>query len=85
MSVFLFYFGLPDGAVWSNLLASVICAVVVWWRLRARMIAHHAELLAQAARHHKEHMAATRTSQVAVPQQVLDTIRNAKPSGGDPP
>ena len=54
MSVLAFYFGWPLGAVWSNLLASAICALLVWWRVRARMIAHHAEQLAQAARHHAE-------------------------------
>jgi hypothetical protein len=82
MSVFLFYFGWPDGAVWSNLLASVICAGVVWWRLRARMIAHHVEQLAQAERQHKEHMSAIRTASVSVPQKLLDDItrdRRRKP------
>ncbi len=61
MHVFLSYFGLPYGAVWSNLLASAICAALVWWRVRARMILHHAEQLAQHERHHqalKEHLAA---------------------------
>jgi len=60
MHVFLSYFGLPYGAVWSNLLASAICAALVWWRIRARMILHHAEQLAQHERHHqalKEHIA----------------------------
>lgn len=50
------FFDWPLGSVWSNLIASVICAVFVWWRLRARMIAQHAEALAQAARHHKERL-----------------------------
>ena len=54
MSVLNLYFGWPAGAVYSNLLASVICAGVVWWRLRARMIAHHLEQLAQATEHHLE-------------------------------
>jgi hypothetical protein len=54
VSVLLYYFGWPDGAVWSNLLASLICAVFVWWRLRARMIAHHVEQIAQRDRHHEE-------------------------------
>ena len=48
------YFGWPAGAVWSNLLASVICVAVAWWRLRARMIAQHLERLAQAERHHAD-------------------------------
>ena len=56
MHVLNLYFGWPTGAVYSNLLASAICAGLVWWRLRARMIAHHAEALAQAARHHLERM-----------------------------
>lgn len=61
MSVFLLYFGWPAGAVYSNLLASAICVAVAWWRLRARMIAHHLEHLAQAEAHHlalKEHVTA---------------------------
>jgi len=108
MSTFLLYFGWPDGAVWSNLLASLICAGVVWWRLRARMVAQHAEVLAQNVMHHREHLAQSETqhqaimaqaaalheglkshvsavgshmaSAVAVPQQVLDDIRNAPKS-----
>jgi len=54
--VFTLYFGWPAGAVYSNLLASAICAALVWWRIRARMIAHHVEQLAQRDRHHAEHM-----------------------------
>jgi hypothetical protein len=54
VSILAFYFGWPLGAVYSNLLASVICAAFVWWRVRARMTLHHAEALAQAARHHAE-------------------------------
>jgi hypothetical protein len=44
------------GAVWSNLVASVICVLVAWWRIRTRMIAHHATALAQARLHHQERM-----------------------------
>ena len=51
------YFGLPAGAVWSNLVASLICVGVAWWRIRAKLIAHHAQALAQAVRHHQESMA----------------------------
>ena len=69
MSVLAFYFGWPDGAVWSNLLASLICAVLVWWRLRARMIAQHAEHLAQAARHHREHLEQSETHHAAIMRQ----------------
>lgn len=45
------------GAIWSNLAASVVCLAVVWWRIRVRMIAHHAEALALAVRQHRERMA----------------------------
>ena len=104
MSIVHFYFGWPDGAVWSNLVASVICAGFVWWRLRAKMIEHHAATLAQAARHHVEVLAqaeahhvalkqhvgkavasAASTAAVAVPQALLDDLRNAPkrtPGGG---
>jgi hypothetical protein len=82
MSVFLYYFGWPDGAVWSNLLASVICAGVVWWRLRARMIAQHVEQLAQAERHHRDMKAHVATVSVSVPQQLLDDIRKRARGGG---
>ena len=57
MSVLAFYFGWPLGAVWSNLLASAICAVLIWWRVKARMIAHHVEQIAQKERHHAEQLA----------------------------
>jgi len=57
VSVLAFYFGWPLGAVWSNLIASVICAAVVWWRVKARMIAHQVEQAAQRERHHLEQLA----------------------------
>lgn len=49
MSVLVFYFGWPDGAVWSNLLASVIWATPALWHLHRKL-----------DRHHDEHMAAVR-------------------------
>lgn len=52
MSIVRFYFGWFEGAVWSNLLASAICAGFVWWRLHKQAAAHHAAHLAAAARHH---------------------------------
>lgn len=54
MSVLAFYFGWPLGAIYSNLLASVICGAFVWWRIRARMITHHLEQMAQRERHHAD-------------------------------
>jgi hypothetical protein len=51
------YFGIPYGAVWSNLVASVLCVGFVFFRLRARMIAQHAAHLAQERCHHVEKMA----------------------------
>lgn len=62
MHAFLLYFGLPAGAVWSNLIASVVCVGIAWWRIRARMIAHHLRQIAQAERFHRElkaHVTAT--------------------------
>jgi hypothetical protein len=56
------YFGYPAGAVWSNLIASLIAVAFVWWRVRVRMTAHHLEQLLQRARHHqdlKDHVTAT--------------------------
>ena len=77
MSVLHFYFGWPDGAVWSNLLASAICAAFVWWRLRARIIAHHAAMLIQADRHHAEHMAAVDLKTPGGLTAVMDEVRRA--------
>ena len=74
MSVLDLYFGLPAGAVWSNLIASVICAGFVWWRLRTRAIAHHAEALAQAARHHIERMAQAEEHHEALKAHVTAAI-----------
>lgn len=101
-----YFFGWPAGQVWPNLLASAICALLVWWRLHRQGAAQHAEALAQAAWHHVERTAqaeahhvslkahvtavgaqAASTAAVAVPQQLLDDIRNApkRTPGGDPP
>lgn len=52
MSAWSIHFGWPAGDVWGNLLASGICAAVVYWRARIhlrRQAAHHAE---QHARTH---------------------------------
>ena len=54
MTVWNAYFGIPLGAVYSNLLASVICVGFVFFRMRARMIRQHAQSLAQAKLHHQE-------------------------------
>jgi hypothetical protein len=62
VSILAFYFGWPDGAVWGNLIASVVCVGLAWWRLRVQAIAHHVERMAQAERHHRElkaHVTAT--------------------------
>lgn len=69
MGILHFYFGWPDGAVWSNLLASLICAGVVWWRLHVRMVAQHAEVLAQGARHHREHLGQSEAHHQAATEQ----------------
>lgn len=66
MSVLTLYFGWPSGAVYSNLLASLICAVVVFVRLKARLIEQHAEVLAQNARHHEQHLAQAETHHKAI-------------------
>ena len=86
MHVLGLYFGWPAGAVYSNLLASAICAVLVWWRIRARMIAHHLEQLAQKDRHHAEHMDAlsleTPGGLAAVMSAVQDTKMAAESAHG---
>lgn len=103
MGTFLYYFAWPHGQIWPNLIASAICALLVWWRLHRQSALQHAEALAQAARHQVEKLAqaeahhvalrkhvasavasAASTAAVAVPQQLLDDIRNApkaKPGG----
>jgi type VI protein secretion system component VasK len=72
-----FYFGWPNGAVWSNLVASLICAVLVWWRVRARLIAHHAQQLAQAAAHHKAQIALAREHHEALKRHIAAAAQNA--------
>ena len=74
MHVLDLYFGWPAGAVYSNLVASAICAVLVWWRLRARMVAHHAEALAQAARHHAERLAQADAHHEALKEHITATV-----------
>lgn len=79
-SVLAFYFGWPVGAVYSNLIASLICVGVAWWRLRARMIAHHAEALAQAARHHAERIRQAAEHHEALKAHVTATAATPRPA-----
>ena len=51
-----YYFGWPHGQVWPNLLASVLCAGLVWWRLHRRSVVSHAEQAAVALRLHFERL-----------------------------
>jgi hypothetical protein len=37
-------FRLPDGGVWSNLLASGLLGSLAWWRHRVHMARHHTHL-----------------------------------------
>jgi len=64
-----FYFGWYQGAVYSNLLASALCAGLVWWRARvhlrrqgqrhtAELAEHRADVAKQLADHHAEVMKA---------------------------
>ena len=46
MTVLGFYFGLPGGQVWPNLLASGMTGAAVWWRARVHL-RRHAEAHAQ--------------------------------------
>ena len=79
------YFGLPAGAVWSNLIASLICVGVAWWRLRARLVRHHVQALhhkqqlAQAEKHHQD-MKAHVTAQRA-PMSDADIRKAARIAG----
>lgn len=43
MSILGYYFGWPDGAVWSNLLASVIWAAPALWHLHRKIKRNHRE------------------------------------------
>lgn len=69
MNVFGLYFGLPAGAVWSNLIASGICAGLVWWRARRRLRRQHEEQVALAQRHHAEQMALAAAQHKELKQQ----------------
>jgi hypothetical protein len=89
------FFGWPGGGVWSNLLASAICVGVAWWRLRAKMIAHHAAQMAQAARHHKEQLTqadvhhkerlASAAAHCADLKEHVETVAESQGRGGSTP
>lgn len=84
MHTLLLYFGWPDGAVWANLIASVVCVGAAWWRLRVQAITHHLERMAQAERFHRElktHVTATVTA--AARQQKRLAPRTPARPGGD--
>ena len=80
------YFGWPAGAVYSNLLASAICVGLAWWRLRAKMIAHHLEQLAQRERHHdelKQHVTAAVAARTP-PKRLVPRPAPQGPGGDQP-
>lgn len=52
-----YYFGVPYGSVWGNLLTSAICTGIAWWRLHRQSARQHVRVLAQAAEHHFERLA----------------------------
>jgi len=84
MSAWSAYFGLPLGAVYSNLIASVICVGVAWWRIRARLIHHHVQALALAARHHHEKLdQAEAHHQAAMEQAGADHLAAMKAAEAD--
>jgi hypothetical protein len=70
VSVLAWYFGLPSGQVWPNLLASLVCAGVVWWRLHQQAATQHAVMLAQAAAHHLEQLAQAEADHLALREHV---------------
>jgi hypothetical protein len=78
VSVFLFYFGWPDGAVWSNLLASLVCVGMAWWRLRVQAVRHHREQLAQAGRHHREQLEQSAAQHEELKRHVAAHCRDVK-------
>lgn len=83
MSLWEFYFGWYQGAVYSNLLASGICAGLVWWRARVHLrhvrakdkaeldqalAGHHQAVASAVAQQLAEHHAAVLAA-VAAPQE----------------
>jgi hypothetical protein len=66
------YFGIPYGAVWSNLVASVICVGIAYFRLRAQAARHHKQALAQAQAQHDEKMAQADRHHAAHQKLVID-------------
>lgn len=85
-----FYFGWYQGAVYSNLLASGICAALVWWRARvhvARAREQHARHLAdqhEATRAHLAEHAEALAGQIAAVHARLDALTNPATSSPDP-
>lgn len=84
MSVLAFYFGWYTGAVWSNLLASLICVGVAWWRLHTQAVTHHAETLAQAARHHAERLKLARDHHEALKAHITAAAAAPRPASRAP-
>lgn len=72
------YFGVPYGAVWSNLLASALCVAFAWWRLRVQALRQHEEQLAQKARHHAEVLAGQRAQGEAAAARHAELVALAR-------
>jgi hypothetical protein len=80
VTVFGFYFGWYQGAVWSNLLASAICTALIWWRLHRQAARHHVEQLAQAAAHHLERITQAQEHHEALKAHVTATAAAPRPA-----
>ena len=77
MHTFLVFFGWPLGAIWGNLLASVL--VAVWVTVQARSVkAVQAELREAHERHHAEHMDALNLDTPGGLAAVYGAVRDAK-------
>jgi hypothetical protein len=85
-----YYFAFPDGQIWPNLLASALCAAIVWWRLHRQAVIHHARQAAQAAKHHiarleqaNRHHAEVKRLLAAHCSDLKDHITAQAPGGGE--
>jgi len=77
MHTFLVFFGWPMGAVWGNLLASLL--VFMWVTTQTRSIrAVQAEIRDLQVRHHAEHMAALDPATPGSMGAVMSEVKDAK-------
>jgi hypothetical protein len=83
VSVWSYFFAWYQGAVYSNLIASAICAGIVWWRARVHLRLGHERRRADLAAHHEAIRQTLAEHHTAVKDHIT-AVLGVQPQDGEP-